>query len=100
MPDVEYFELEESLLLDPIKWRNKGKCGWRKGIDVELYDNYYDENDSVFEAESDDIFVAESEDDADNVVVVHDVDIEYDSSEEEEWADKTLIDTSDCGYFC
>ena len=44
--------------------------------------------------------MAESEDDAYNVVVVHDVDIEYDSSEEEEWADKTLIDTSDCGYFC
>ena len=63
-------------------------CGWRKEIDVEYYDNYYDENDSVVEAEKDDNSVAESEYDADNVVVVHDIYIEYDSSEEEEWADK------------
>ena len=73
-------------------------CGWRKEIDVEYYDNYYDENDSVVEAEKDDNSVAESEYDADNVVVVHDIDIEYDSSEEEEWADKTLSDGSNCGY--
>ena len=44
--------------------------------------------------------MAESKDDADNVVVVHDVDIEYGSSKEEEWADKTLSDSSDCGYLC
>ena len=87
MPDVDDFELKESLLLDPTKWRKKGKCGCRKDIDVELYDNYYDESYSVVEAENDDNSVAESEDDADDVVVVHDADIEYDSSEEEEWAD-------------
>ena len=34
------------------------------------------------------------------MVVVHDVDIEYDSSEEEEWEDKTLIYGSDCVYLC
>ena len=44
--------------------------------------------------------MVESEYDADNVVVVHDIDIEYDSSEEEEWADKTLRDGSECGYLC
>ena len=88
MPDVDNFELEESLLLDPTKWRKKGKCGQINYIDVELYDKYYDENDIVVEAEKNDNSVAESEDDADNVVEVHDVDIEYDSSEEEEWVDK------------
>ena len=81
--DVDNFELEESLLLDPTKWKNKGKCGWRKDIDVEFYDDSYEDNDSVVEVENDDNYVAESEDDADNVVVVYDVDIEYDSSEEE-----------------
>ena len=50
MPDVDNFELEESLLLDPTKCRNKGKCGWIKDIYVELYDNYYDDSDSVVEA--------------------------------------------------
>ena len=64
---------------------------------MELYDNYYDENDSVVEAKNDTNYVAESEDDADDVVVVHDVDIDYASSEEEECADKTLSDGSDCG---
>ena len=49
--DVDDFELEESLLLDPTKWRKKGKCGWRKAIDVELHEHYYNENDSVVEAE-------------------------------------------------
>ena len=39
MPDIDNFELEESLLLDPTKWKKKGKCGWRKKIDVELYEN-------------------------------------------------------------
>ena len=82
MPDVEHFELEEIFLLDPTKWQKKGKCGWRKDIDIELHDNYYGDNDSVVEAENDDNSVAESEDDADDVVVVHDVDIAYDSSEE------------------
>ena len=97
MPDVEKFDLEESLLLDPTKWRKKCKCGWIKDIDVELYDNYYDDNYGVVKAENDDNYVEESEDDADNVVVVHDVDIDYDSSEEEEWSDKTLSDGSDFG---
>ena len=64
-----------------------------------MYDNYYDENDSLVESDNYDNSVAESEDDADDVVVVHYVDIEYDSSEEEEWADKTLSYGSDCGYF-
>ena len=41
IPDVDNLEQEESLLLDPTKWQNNGKCGWRKYIDVELYDNYY-----------------------------------------------------------
>ena len=100
MPDVDNFELEESLLLDPTKWRKKGKCGQINYIYVKLYDKYYDENDSVVEAENGDNSVAESEDDADDVVVVHDVDIEYGSSKEEEWADKPLIDGSDCGYLC
>ena len=54
----------------------------------------------MVESESYDNSVAESEDDADDVVVVHYVDIEYDSSEEEEWEDKTLSDCSDCGYLC
>ena len=54
----------------------------------------------MVEAENDDNSVVESEDGADDVVVVYDVDIEYDSSEEEEWVDKTLSDDSDCGYFC
>ena len=49
-------------------------------------------------ADNDDNSVSGSEDDADDVVVVHDVDIEYDSIQEEEWADKTLSDGSDCGY--
>ena len=49
MPGVDDFELEEILLLNPTKWRKKGNCGWRKEIHVELYDNYYDENDSVVE---------------------------------------------------
>ena len=52
MLDVDNFELEERFLLDPTKCRKKGKCGWRKDIDTELYDNYYDEDDSVFEAEN------------------------------------------------
>ena len=34
MPDVDNFELEESLLLDPTKWRKKGKYIWRNDIDV------------------------------------------------------------------
>ena len=88
MPDVDNFELEESLLLDPTRWRKKGKCGKRKDIDVELYDNYYDDNDSVVEAENTDNSVGESEDDAEDVFVVHDIYIEYNSNEEEEWADK------------
>ena len=50
IPDVDDFEIEESLLLDPTKWQKKGKCGWIKDTDVEFYDNYYDENDSVVEA--------------------------------------------------
>ena len=100
MPDVENFELEESLLLDPTKWLKKGKCGWRKEIDVELHDNYYDKNDSVVESENDDNSVAEYEDDAEDVVVVHDVDIQYDSSKEKEWADETLSDGTDYGYLC
>ena len=54
MPDVEHFELEEIFLLDPTKWQKKGKCGWRKDIDIELHDNYYGDNDSVVEAENDD----------------------------------------------
>ena len=54
----------------------------------------------MFEVDNDDNSVAESEYDADDVVVVHDVDIEYDSSEEEERADKTLSYGSDCGYLC
>ena len=57
--DVDDFELEESFLLDPIKWRKKGICGWIKDIDMELYNNYYDENDSVVEAENDDNSVAD-----------------------------------------
>ena len=65
-----------------------------------MYDNYYDENDSMVEVENDDNSVAESEDDVDGGVVVHDVDIEYDSSKAEEWADKTLSDGSYCGYLC
>ena len=65
-----------------------------------MYDNYYDDNEIVVEAKNEDNYVAESEDAADDVVVVHDVDIEYDSSEEEEWEDKTLSDGSDCGYLC
>ena len=88
------------MLLDPTKWQKKGKYGWRNNIDVELYDNYYDYNESLVEAENDDNSVVGYEYDADDVVVVHDVDIEYDSSEEEEWVDKTLSDDSDCGYFC
>ena len=76
------------------------QCSWIKDIDFELYDSYYDENDSVIEAENDEIYVAESAYDADNVVVFHDVDIEYDSNEEEEWTDKTLSYGSDCGYLC
>ena len=58
MPDVVDFELEGSLLLDPTRSLNKGKCGWRKYIDVELYDNYYDKNDSAVEVENDDNSVA------------------------------------------
>ena len=54
----------------------------------------------MVEVENNHNSVAESKDDADNVVVVHDVDIEYDSSKEEDWADKTLSDVSDCGYLC
>ena len=100
MPDVDNFEREESLLLDPTKWRKKGKYGRRKEIDVELYDNYYDNNASVVEAENDANYVAESEDDADDVVVVHDLDIEYDINEEEEWVDKTFSDGSECRYLC
>ena len=82
MPDVDDFELEESLLLYPTKWWKKVKYGWRNYTDVELYDIYYDDNYSVVEAENDDNSISEYEDDADNVVVVHNVDIEYDSSEE------------------
>ena len=63
---------------------------------MELYDNYYDYNESLVEAENDDNSVVEYEYDADDVVVVHDVDIEYDSSKEEEWEDKTFSDGSDC----
>ena len=100
MPDVENFELEESLLLDPTKWQNKVKFSCIKYIYVELYDNYYYDVDSVVEAENDDNYVAESKDDADVVVVVHDVDIEYDSSEEEKWGDKTLSDGINFGYLC
>ena len=62
-----------------------------------MYDNYYDENDSVVEAKNNDNYLAESEDNADDVVVVHDLDIEYASRKEEEWADKTLSDGNDCG---
>ena len=58
IPDVDYFELEKSLLLDPTKWRKRGKYGWKKYIDVELYDNYYDDNNSVIEAENYDNSVA------------------------------------------
>ena len=100
MPDVDDFELEESLLLDPTKWRKRGKYGWGKDIDLEWYDNYYDENDSAVESENDDNYVAEYEDDADDVVIVHDVDIEYDSRKEEEWVNKALSDGIDCGYLC
>ena len=42
---------------------------------MELHDNYYDKNDSVVESENDDNSVAEYEDDAEDVVVVHDVNI-------------------------
>ena len=34
MSDVDDFELEESLLIDPTKWRKRGNCGWRKETDV------------------------------------------------------------------
>ena len=47
---------------------------------MEFYDDYYEDNDSLVEVENDDNYVAESEDDSDDVVVVHGVDIEYDSS--------------------
>ena len=62
-----------------------------------MYDNYYDDNEIVVEAKNEDNYVAESEDDADDVVVVHDVDIEYDINEEEEWVDKTFSDGSEYG---
>ena len=55
---------------------------------------------SVVEADKDDNYVAESEDDSNDVVVFHNVDIEYDSSKEEEWADETFSGGSDCWYLC
>ena len=100
MTNVDNFELDESLLLDQTKWRKKVKCGCRKYIDVKFYENYYDDNDSLVEADNYDNSVSESEYDADDVVIVHGVDIEYDSSEEEEWADTKLSYGSECGYFC
>ena len=55
---------------------------------------------SVVEADKDDNYVAESEDDSGEVVVFHNVDIEYDSSKEEEWADEPFSGGSDCWYLC
>ena len=40
-----------------------------------MYDNYYYDNEIVVEAKNEDNYVEESEDDAEDVVVVHDIDI-------------------------
>ena len=43
--------IEESITkedcLDPEKWRKNIRFGWRLDLDVELYDNYYNDHDNL-----------------------------------------------------
>ena len=57
MLDVEGFEVatEGVCTLDRDKWRKTTSYGWRKDLDVELFENYYAEDDEgVVEEEDDD----------------------------------------------
>ena len=56
MPDIEgfYESCEATCRLQSAKWRKMNKWGWRKDLDVELYGNYYKDNDEVVREEGED----------------------------------------------
>ena len=64
MLDVEGFEAcsEGECELDPEKWCKRSSWGWRKDIDVELIENYYDEDDVVVEEDDEEDIAYESSD--------------------------------------
>mmetsp|Transcript_32268 Transcript_32268/g.67833 ORF Transcript_32268/g.67833 Transcript_32268/m.67833 type:complete len:89 (+) Transcript_32268:1194-1460(+) len=64
MLDVEGFDEypEGECELDPNKWRKRSSWGWRKDIDVELIENYYDEDDMVVEEDDEEDIAYESSD--------------------------------------
>jgi len=64
MLDVEGFEAcsEGECELDPRKWCKRSSWGWRKDIDVELIENYYDEDDVVVEEDDEEDIAYESSD--------------------------------------
>ena len=77
MLDVEGFEnaTEGERELNADKWRKTTAYGWRKDIDVELFENYYADDDDVVEEENDDeegVLCESSGDEDDDEISVRD----------------------------
>lgn len=78
MLDVKGFEnaTEGECELNPDKWRKTTAYGWRKDIDVELFENYYADDDDVVVEEDDDeeegVVYESSSDEDDNEISVGD----------------------------
>lgn len=49
MPDVEGWEkkVKDEVELDPAKWNMKGAQSWRLDLDVELYENFYQDSEDI-----------------------------------------------------
>lgn len=49
MPDIEGWEkkVKDEIELDPWKWNRKGANSWRLDLDVELYENYYQDDEEI-----------------------------------------------------
>ena len=52
MPGVDGFEeeTESEGPLDPSKWRQNGVNGWRLDLDIELFDNFYGNDDDLVDS--------------------------------------------------
>ena len=69
MPDVKDWDEETEavkVVLDPAKWRKNVQYGWRLDLDVELFENYYSEEDEIGTEEVLDIVDKLMEEEADN----------------------------------
>ena len=64
MPDIEGFEesVESEVELLEDKWRRKVRYAWRMDLDVELDEDYFDEEDDVVSDEEDKVEECEGND--------------------------------------